>query len=173
MGVNQRQNIVMTDVEITEFIRRSRTLVLASTNAAGAVHLVPMWFGIVDGMICFETKAKSQKVVNFRRDDRASVLIEAGDVYGELRGVSQEGTVELVDDPAFLWKVGLSVWERYTGPYTANDTQALETMLNKRIAGIFHPVRTRSWDHRKLALPPSSPAGDTSQYLPSAKVGTP
>ncbi len=36
----------------------------------GMPHLVAMWYAVLDGEIWFETKAKSQKVVNLRRDNR-------------------------------------------------------------------------------------------------------
>ena len=58
-----------------------------------------MWYGVVDGEIWLETKAKSQKAVNLRRDPRITFLLEAGDTYDTLRGVSFEGTAEIVDDP--------------------------------------------------------------------------
>ena len=75
MGTNQRTQIVMSPDEIEEFIARSRTATLATTGPDGSIHLVAMWYGIIDGEIWFETKAKSQKAVNLRRNNRCSVLI--------------------------------------------------------------------------------------------------
>ena len=77
-----------------------------------------MWYGVVDGEIWLETKEKSQKAVNLKRDPRVSFMIEDGDTYDTLRGVSFEGVAEIVDDPDAIFRVGVSVWERYTGPYT-------------------------------------------------------
>ena len=91
---------------------------MATIGPTGAPHVVAMWYGVLDGQIWFETKAKSQKAQNLRRDDRMTVLIEDGLTYDTLRGVSLEGRGVIVDDPDVLWQVGLSVWERYTGPYT-------------------------------------------------------
>ncbi len=90
MGTNQRTQIVMSPDEIEEFIARSRTATLATTGPDGSIHLVAMWYGIIDGEIWFETKAKSQKAVNLRRNNRCSVLIEDGDTYDTLRGVAIE-----------------------------------------------------------------------------------
>ena len=45
-------------------------------------------------------------------------LLEDGQTYDTLRGVSFEGVAEIVDDPDAIFRVGVSVWERYTGPYT-------------------------------------------------------
>ena len=162
MGVNQRAQIVMSDEEIDAFITGSRTTTCISVGPTGHPHAVAMWYGIVDGAVCFETKAKSQKVANLRRDPRITCLMEAGDVYEDLRGVSLEGTGEIVEDPDFLWRVGVSVYERYMGPYTDEMKAAVEFMLNKRVAVRVHVDRIRSWDHRKLGMGSTGgPGGST------------
>ncbi|MFI5779215.1 pyridoxamine 5'-phosphate oxidase family protein [Nocardia sp. NPDC051570] len=165
MGANQRAQIVMSDTEITEFIERSRTMTLATLSPTGLPHLTAMWYALIDGQIWFETKAKSQKAVNIGRDPRVTVLIEAGDTYDQLRGVSIEGRAEIVDDAEALFRVGVSVWERYTGPYTDEARPFVETMLNKRVAIRVDPDRLRSWDHRKLGMP-AMPAGGSTWPKP-------
>lgn len=161
MGANQRAQIVMSDAEIADFLERSRIITLAALGKSGLPHLTAMWYGLVDGAIWFETKAKSQKAVNIRRDPRVTVLVEAGDTYDQLRGVSIEGRAEIVDDAEALFRVGVSVWERYTGPYSEEVRPMVEAMLNKRVAIRVVPERTRSWDHRKLGLPELPPGGST------------
>lgn len=166
MGKNERAKIVMSDDEIAEYIERSRTAILGTLLADGRPHLVAMWYGIVDGDIWFETKAKSQKAVNLRRNPTVTVLIEDGLTYNTLRGVSIDGTAEIVDDdPEMLHRVGVSVWERYTGPYTEEMRPYVEKMMNKRIAVRVKPTRYRSWDHRKLGLPDMPLGGSTAKYL--------
>src|SRR4051795_8941320 len=98
MGTNQRADIVLSDEEIQEFLEGSRTMTLATVDANGQPHLVAMWFALIDGDICFETKAKSQKAVNLRRNPVVSCLVEDGVVYEDLRGVAIEGTAEVTDD---------------------------------------------------------------------------
>jgi hypothetical protein len=120
-----------------------------------------MWYAVIDGQIWFETKAKSQKAQNLRRDDRITCMIEDGLTYDTLRGVSIEGRGVIVDDPDQLWNIGVSVWERYTGPYTDEARPLVETMLTKRIAVRLDAERVRSWDHTKLGLP-SMPVGGTT-----------
>lgn len=162
MGTKQRSQIVMSDGEITDFVTISRTGTLATIGADGQPHLVAMWYGIVDGEIWLETKLKSQKAVNLRRDPRFTFMIEDGDTYDTLRGVSFEGTVEIVDDTDTILRVGISVWERYTGPYTDEMKPAVEMMMNKRVAVRLITTRTRSWDHRKLGLPAMPLSGSTA-----------
>ena len=166
MGQNQRGKIVMSDEQITEFIEHSRTATMATVLPSGRPHLVAMWYAVLDGEIWFETKAKSQKAVNLRRDPTVTVMIEDGLTYDTLRGVSIDGTAEIVDDdPDLLHRVGVSVWERYTGPYTDEMKPFVDQMMNNRIAVRVVPSRMRSWDHRKLGMPEMPVGGTTAQYL--------
>jgi PPOX class probable F420-dependent enzyme len=165
MGVNQRAQIVMSDAEITEFLQRSRIATLATIGPNGAPHLTAMWYALIDGEVWFETKAKSQKAVNLRRDPRITCMVEAGQTYDQLRGISIEGHAQIIDDPDKLYAVGVSVWERYTGPYSEEVRPFVEQMLNKRIAVRVIPDRLRSWDHRKLGLPQLPLGGTTAQPL--------
>ncbi|WP_028476447.1 PPOX class F420-dependent oxidoreductase [Nocardia sp. CNY236] len=165
MGAKQRAQIVMSETEIADFLQRSRIATLATVGPEGIPHLTAMWYALIDGEIWFETKTKSQKAVNLRRDPRIACMVESGDTYDQLRGVSIEGRAEVVDDPDLLFAVGVSIWERYTGPYTDQARPMVEAMLNKRVAVRVVPERMRSWDHRKLALPPMPLGGTTAHAL--------
>jgi PPOX class probable F420-dependent enzyme len=162
MGTNQRAQITMTDDEVAAFVERGRTATMATIGPTGAPHVVAMWYAVIDGKIWFETKSKSQKAQNLRRDDRITCMIEDGLTYDTLRGVSIEGRGVIVDDPEQLWNIGVSVWERYTGPYTDDARPLVETMLTKRIAVRLDAARVRSWDHTKLGLPPMPVGGTTA-----------
>ncbi len=165
VGTNERSRVRMTDEEVRDYVERSRTATMATVGADGTPHLVAMWFAVLDGEVWFETKARSQKAVNLRRDPRLTVLIEDGATYDSLRGVSIEGTAEIVDDPDVLWQVGISVWERYNGPYTEEMRPLLEIMLHNRVAVRLRAGRVRSWDHRKLGLDPMPLGGSTAEFL--------
>lgn len=169
MGTNQRAQITMTDDEVSAFLDKSRTATMATIGPSGLPHLVAMWYGIIDGAIYFETKAKSQKAVNLRRDPRIVVMVEAGDTYDQLRGVSIDGTAHLIEDTAAAeyWAAAVSVFERYNGPYSEEMRPFLDVMMNKRIVVRVDPVRVRSWDHRKLGQPAMPLAGSTAEFLGS------
>ena len=165
MGVNQRQQIVMSAEDITQFLREQRVATLATIGSSGQPHLVAMWYAVIDGVVWFETKAKSQKAVNVRRDSRVTLMVESGHTYDTLRGVALEGRATIVDDPDALWALGVDVWERYNGPYSEDVRPMVEFMLTKRVAVRIDVERTRSWDHRKLGLPAMPLAGSTAAYL--------
>jgi hypothetical protein len=113
-----------------------------------------MWYGFLEGCPALETKAKSQKAQNLRRNDQISCLVEDGQSYEELRGVELVGRGEIIDDPARMFELGISVFERYQGVEYKEELRPLvEQMLNKRVVVKIHVDRIVSWDHRKLGLP--------------------
>jgi PPOX class probable F420-dependent enzyme len=167
MGTNERAKIVMTAGEVADFLQRSRTATVASIGSGGMPHVVAMWYGLIGNAVYIETKAKSQKAVNLRRDPRVVFMVEAGDSYDTLRGVSLEGTGTILEeaDGEEYWAAAISVYERYTAPYTEDARPIVELMMNKRIVVKLVPQRVRSWDHRKLGLDPMDPMGSTAASI--------
>ena len=104
--------------------------------------------------VAFETKLKSQKVRNLLRKNTITCMVEDGKTYEELRGVELVGTAEIIDDPDRMFELGISVFERYQGPYSEEMKPFVEIMLNKRVVVKVKVDRVVSWDHRKLGLPP-------------------
>jgi PPOX class probable F420-dependent enzyme len=178
---NVRAAITMTDAEIDAFVRARRTAILATIGRDGQPHLSAMWFALVEDKIVFETKGKSQKVVNVRRDPRITVLFETGVTYPELRGVSLDGTAEVIENDAanrdYIRAVGRSVIERYSGSADDATPEVLDQTMYNRVAVILNVTRTRSWDHRKLGLdltspPTGSSAADVRGWEPSPLPAT-
>jgi PPOX class probable F420-dependent enzyme len=152
-GVNQRNLIKMTPEEVEAFLGERRSMTMSTISGDGSIHSVAMWYGFLEGAVAFETKTKAQKVVNLRRDPRLTCLVEAGESYDELRGVTLIGRGEIVEEPERIWELGVSVFERYNAPYTDEMKPFVEAMLNKRVVVKLHVERTVTWDHRKLGLP--------------------
>ena len=147
----RRDQIRMTDEEIWKFVEERKSLQVATLNRDGTPHLTTLWFAVVDGEISFETFTKSQKIVNLKRDPRIAVLLEAGTDYGELRGVSINGTAQLHSDPEVVHRYALAVMARNQPgiPKDALDAVAKD-MATKRTAVVIKPEKIVSWDHRKL-----------------------
>jgi len=141
----------MSPDEVATFLDECRSLSMCTVNADGSVHAVAMWYGLVDGQIVVQTKAKSQKIRNLVRNPRLTVLVDAGEKYEELRGVELVGRAELITDADQLWAIGVAVYERNTGPYSEAVRPAIERTLNKRVGVRLDVERTVSWDHRKLS----------------------
>ena len=151
---NQRTSIELSDDDQHDLLANARTLQVASLNANGWPHLVPMWFAIDDdGLIAFTTYGTSQKVRNLERDPRITVLLETGDVYNELRGISIDGEAEIVRDPYVTFHTRALISAKHEGaPRPAMPERGTEmpSWASKRVTIRVHPRRTRSWDHRKI-----------------------
>jgi len=152
-----RKDITFTTDEVARYLEAGRTLMVASLNRNGSVHLAPMWYVMQEGRIVFRSFSKSQKIVNLRRDPRITVLVTTGDAYGELQGIMIRGTATLVDDPA----VTLSIYGRLAAKYpmvgdapVELDPDALAAAFGrfapKNTTVIVDPIRITSWDHTKL-----------------------
>lgn len=143
-----RDAIKMSAEEVEAFLGEQKTLIVATIGRTGLPHLAPMWFAWVDGELVFCTDRKSQKIVNLQRDPRCSVLAEAGETYDQLRGVHMEGVTEFTPD---LGRVVDAVVARNFGEVGADPEarEALRKAMSRRVAVIFRPTKTASWDHRK------------------------
>jgi PPOX class probable F420-dependent enzyme len=144
--------IRLTDDEVHTFLAEHRTAQVATIGADGMPHLVAMWYGLIDRQIVMWTYAKSQKARNLRRTSKLALLVEAGQRYDELRGVSITGTAELSDDREYVLRVGAAV---LFGPHGGQELDPFgQEILNqsaaKRVAITVTPAKVVSWDHRKL-----------------------
>jgi PPOX class probable F420-dependent enzyme len=147
---SRRAQIEMTDAELRAFLDEQRVMQCATVGPRGLPHLVPLWFVAADGELRGWTYAKSQKTRNLERDPRATLGIEDGEQYHELRGVMFECDVEVEHEPASVKDFGLALFGRYAGEITPELDAMISAQAEKRVGLAFRPTRTVSWDHRKL-----------------------
>jgi hypothetical protein len=104
------------------------------------------------------TYGVSQKVRNMERDPRATLQVEAGEQYQELRGVMLECNVIVHRDLDAVKALGHEIFARYASPRgqpPATDLppevgEMVDAQAAKRVAMEFVELRRASWDHRKL-----------------------
>jgi PPOX class probable F420-dependent enzyme len=149
--MSNRDLIRMTATEVEAFLQERRTMSIATIARGGRPHLVAMWYAFLDGVPCFWTFAKSQKVVNLRRDPRITAMVEAGDTYAELRGVELIAQAEITGDEDEVLRFGVVEFERYQGiKMTEALLPGVKKMAAKRVVVKLRIERIVSWDHRKL-----------------------
>ena len=149
----------MSDDEVADFLAETRKVQVATINRDGTPHLTTLFHAVHGGRIAFWTYAATQKVRNLERDPRLTCLVEAGEDYSVLRGVSMTGTAEIIRDAAAVRAVGFAVVRQMAGlPPDADESllgavgiAEIERQVAKRVAVLVTPLRTASWDHRKLA----------------------
>ena len=149
----RRDQIKLTDAEQAELLDTERVVVATTNGPRGWPHSMPMWFVLREGEIWVWTYAKSQKVRNLERDPRATLLVETGTEYTELRGVQIEAEAELIRDPDRVAEFGIELTLRYAEGIESVEgdaAAALRAQAAKRVAIRFEPVRVATWDHRKL-----------------------
>jgi PPOX class probable F420-dependent enzyme len=150
---SRRGLIKLTENEQRELIESGRIVVVSSLGPRGWPHVMPLWYVPRDGEVWVWTYAKSQKVRNLERDPRATLLIETGTEYNELRGVQIEAEAELVRDTDRVVEFAKELTIRYGEGISSVEGDAaagLEAQAPKRVAIHFHPRRIATWDHRKL-----------------------
>ena len=146
----RRNEIVMSDEEVRAFLAERMVMQCATLGPNGRPHLVPLWFVPEGTELVSWTYAKSQKAKNLERDPRATVGVEAGVQYHELRGVTFECDVEVEREPERVEAYGLTLFERYAGELSPEIRAMVAQQAQKRIGMRFVPSRTVSWDHSKL-----------------------
>ncbi len=148
---SRRASIALTSEEQKHIIEDGWTLQVASNGPKGFPHLVAMWYAVIEGEIHFTTFRKSQKILNLRRNPKLTVMLEAGRLYNELRGLVIEGDAELIDDLQYTARVMSLVGNKYQGmPIRTETPEAALGPAAKRTTVRIHPVRIFSWDHSKL-----------------------
>jgi PPOX class probable F420-dependent enzyme len=151
--VKQRDVVAMTAAEVSNLLHASRKVQIASLNPDGSVHLVTMFYAMVEEHIAFWTYRTSQKARNLARDPRITCLVEDGEDYFELRGAQIAGTVRVLEDPEDVLAIGRLI-ARGGLPAGGVGGDALEEYVQraarKRYGYLVEPRRIVSWDHRKL-----------------------
>ncbi len=150
--MSRRAQIRLTDEEQRDLVESERVVVVSSIGPRGWPHSMPLWYVPRDAEIWIYTYAKSQKVKNLERDPRATLLIETGHEYGELRGVQIEAEADIRRDYETVYGLARELASRYSGGAAPADEAgpALQAQARKRVAVRFEPRRVASWDHRKL-----------------------
>ncbi|WP_320668810.1 pyridoxamine 5'-phosphate oxidase family protein [Patulibacter defluvii] len=154
--MSRRDQITMSEDEVQAFLAEERTVVCATQGPRGWPHLMPLWYVVRDGRLWAWTFAKSQKTKNLERDPRATLQVEAGEQYQELRGVMLETEVVLHHDVDTVTALGAEIFGRYTPGVGDGDLpDELLAMVRKqavkRVGLEFVEQRRSTWDHRKLA----------------------
>lgn len=144
----------MSADEVAAFLKEQGTAIVGTSDLQGRPHLTPLWYVPSGTTVRGWTYAKSQKVRNLERDPRATLLVEDGKTYEELRGAMLYCDVEVIRETEAVTEMGLAVMRRYA-PGRAQPTPEAHDLVAaqapKRVGLVFTPTDIASWDHTKLA----------------------
>jgi nitroimidazol reductase NimA-like FMN-containing flavoprotein (pyridoxamine 5'-phosphate oxidase superfamily) len=150
--MSRREQIKMTPDEVRAYLDAGRVANVATLGPKGRPHLVPVFYIPEGDGISTWTYATSQKVANLRRLAEATVLVETGTEYNELRGVSMECDVRIIEDTEEIVRIGTDLMTRMSpgNEVVTAATQFIRAQAQKRVGLVFQPTKVVSWDHGKL-----------------------
>lgn len=151
-----RDAVRLTDEELSEFLAAQMKVQVATVGPDGVPHLTTLFYALDEGRLAFWTYGSSQKIRNLRRDPRIACLVEDGEDYFELRGVSIQGRARLVEEYDEIRALGARVAARMAGGADLGEfgDQIVAQQATKRVGVIVEPEKVASWDHRKMSALP-------------------
>lgn len=150
---SRREAIEMTPVEVRDYLKEQRRIILVTNGANGLPHPMPMNFGVdSEGRVVMTTFAKAQKVKNIARDPRASLLVESGEGYSDLKSVLMYCDVEIVTGAQAVAEAmgAIRGGSSLSKDLSSEMSEQARASFAKRVVLRFTPFQTISWDHAKL-----------------------
>jgi Pyridoxamine 5'-phosphate oxidase len=152
VGLVQQQRraraIAMTPTEVDAFLAEQKTCRVATVGPSGP-HATPLWYVWHGGSLWLTSLSRSQRWADLERDPRIAVVVDAGEDYGQLRGVELRGRVEIVGEVPRTGEPNPELdgpeqafADRYTGGTMGHDGRHAWLRLT--------PEKITSWDFRKI-----------------------
>ncbi|MDG2004881.1 MAG: pyridoxamine 5'-phosphate oxidase family protein [Novosphingobium sp.] len=150
---SRRETIQMNPEEVRGYLSTNSRIILVTNGPDGLPHPVPMNYGLdEEGRILISSFRKSQKVRNLERDPRATLLVESGETYDDLKSVIAYADAEIIGDPEDVARLMTNI--RAEGALTTSMTEGMSEQVRasiaKRVLLRFTSYRHVSWDHTKL-----------------------
>jgi hypothetical protein len=139
----------MTDAERDEFLGAQRTCRVATVGPHGP-HATPLWFVWLDGCLWLYSITRSRRWADVMKDPRVGVVVDTGHDYLELRGVEITATATVVGE---VPRTGQPHPELagVEAAFAAKYFGTAELYHDERHGWLrLTPVKTASWDFRKL-----------------------
>lgn len=141
----------MTEGERDAFFAEERVLRLATLDEEGWPVVVPVWFVWHEGAFWVWNLTRAKRTARLEARTRAAFVVDGGEEYVELRGVSGRLTYTFVPDD----EVPLAVRRGFSRRYFGTD-HPLEPADHHRWLRLV-PTNLASWDFRKQYGPSTAP----------------
>ena len=139
---------ILVDPLVCELLEGRLVGVLATLEADGSVHAVPMWLAAGDGAILLATGSRSRKVRNLERDPRATLVLHDSRPGFEVCGASIRGRVEIVRGKEAAPLVE-RVHRRYVTEAGESLPEAAAFLASDDVALRVVPQAAVTWDERE------------------------
>ncbi len=97
-----------------DFLAWERVSRVATVDAAGRPHAVPVCHFLVDGKIYFATGAGAKKLKNLEANPRVALSVDLySDAWAHLRGVLAQGQTRLIECGPRFRKIRSALYRKY------------------------------------------------------------
>jgi nitroimidazol reductase NimA-like FMN-containing flavoprotein (pyridoxamine 5'-phosphate oxidase superfamily) len=136
------------------YIERQRTIRIATVNDDGSIYLSPIWYVVQNQTIYLPFDAGSKHASNVKARGHLTGVIDSGDEFATVHGVTIKGTLRPVEDSAIVEKIMGLIFNKYFydgHPYAESYFQfgkAAGRGITELVAQKFG-----GWDMRETSLP--------------------
>ena len=143
--------------EIDDLMRTEATLRIATVGPRNAINLTPMTFGWGGGKAYIY--GRGQKIADLRRNDTATILVDVGRQWSELKGIMMRGhahvleTIEHETADSNLAEAQMNLGEKHhlssdgvVKPYTPTASGRSRRWI------VFVPEMVVTWNNEKLPV---------------------
>ena len=123
---------------------------VATTNADGSPHVVPLWFVWPEEAIYLSTRRDGRTWANVERDPRVAVTIDLGRSWVEIAGIEIRGRAEPLPAEHASMRKPISAWHEKYRPLLAGDgfSRFAEEVPGLGFLRVV-PDRVVAWDHAR------------------------
>ena len=124
-----------------KLLDRERVCRVATADAAGTPHVVPVCHVLRDGKIYFATGGRSRKVRDLAANPRVAVTVDVyTEEWGHIMGVAVQGTARLIRAGAEFRAVRKALYEKY-------PQYPVESAIDERTDALVEvtPARASDW----------------------------
>ena len=107
--------ISLTREELDEYLTVQRTTRVATADAEGTPHAVPLWFVWFDGSLFLNSTLGNVTTDNMLEQGKAAAVMDDGETYDALRGAVLTCRAQRADDDARIPEVERTWSEKYLG----------------------------------------------------------
>lgn len=136
------------------YLTRQKTIRVATINDDGTIYLSPIWYVVKDQRVFLPLDAGSKHLHNVEARGQLSAVVDSGDEYATVHGISMKGVFKAVTNAALIEDLLGLIFEKYFydgHPYAESYFQFGKAAGRQIVE--FMPQKFGGWDMRETSLP--------------------
>lgn len=127
-----------------KFLREQKILHLATVNARGIPHLIPVWYRYIGKKFYIGTNTKTTKAKNIVKNKKVCFCIDAG-IWSPIDGMMGTGKAKLITQQELVKKITGKILLRYFK--TLKQKSAKELLDQTDCVIEITPIKVTSWHY--------------------------